>query len=144
MDPGTFAGKTLPPGFEDPGSDSESDEVPICGKRPCVEMLQDEVQRLRCEINRLEGSKRRKKNFKPGATQVLYLMNALQRFYNTQERQQALRKEGSPGYDVRLMLTELLDAWMTELDDKAKEKGFDWRKVPNRPHARPVAFNVNE
>lgn len=137
------AAKTLPPGYVLPEVPDSDEEDSACGKRPCVEMLQDEVERLQGDVARLEGVKRRKKTFKPGSTQVFYLMNTMQRFYDTQKRQQSQHKEESPGDAVRLMLMNLLDEWMIELDETAGEKGFDWRKVPKRPHAHPVVFNVN-
>ena len=121
-----MAGKTLP---DEPA-----------GKRPCVDMLQSEVRRLQAEIRRLG---KRKRTFEPGSPQFRYLMNLLQRFFNTQHNQQSQHREG-PGHTARATLMELLNCWMTQLDDTATEHGFDWRKVPDRPHAQPVVFNVDE
>lgn len=128
--PWPIAGKAVPEGM--PVFDDS--EILI------EERLKDEVVRLRAQLDALQPRKKRRIAFKAGSPQVRYVMRALQLCYNTQFSRFVAHAENSPGHAVRTMLVRLLKNFMVQLDEESHHEGFDWRKVPDRPHAKKMTF----
>ena len=131
-----YAGKTVPEGlaavdYDSSGSDEE-------------EKLEKEVVRLRAQLNALQQPrKKRRYVFKAGSPQVRYVMRALQTCYNTQSKQLEGHTDKSPGQEARALLVRLLNNFMVQLDEESHYEGFDWRAVPDRPHAKKIKFALD-
>lgn len=104
--------------------------------------LRGEVLRLRAELDAMRPPPRKKqrKNFKPGSPQIRYAMRGLQVCYNTHLNASKIHSDTSPGQDARALLVRVFGNFMTQLNEESELEDFDWRAVPDRPHAKKLEF----
>lgn len=139
-----YVGKTVPEGLTVYDHDStDSDGSNSVGSNSAEEEeLKEEVIRLRAELDALQPRKKRRGCFNAGSPQIRYVMRTLQGCHTTHSSQLRTHAAKSPGHAARSMLVRLLKNFMEQLDEESQCEGFDWRAVPDRPHAKRIKFIV--
>ncbi len=109
-----------------------------------LQTLRHQNETLSSKVEAMGVKKHRGHGCKTGTVPWRYLMNALQRFYDQQQRGENYHAPLSPGHESRQLLLIVTDRFMKELDGLSHQHGYDWRKVPDRPHAKPLTYNVDK
>ena len=109
-----------------------------------LKTLRHQNDTLSSEMKSMKKKKPRGHGCKHGTVPWRCLMSTIQRFFDGLERGDKQHAQVAPGHDSRQLLLALTNRWMKELDDLSRHHGYEWRKVPDRPHAKPLTYNVDK